>query len=57
MKKRKSVDDFFDNINSVVSYTECTGLIQIPPENDDEMESYQQIYAINERKIVANKKR
>lgn len=49
MKKNKPKQDLFDYINSVASSTECTGLIQIPPANDEEMESYQEIYAIHEQ--------
>ncbi len=31
---------------SVVSGTECTGLIQTPPENEQESEAYSDLYAI-----------
>lgn len=36
----------FNNPNTVSSVTECTGLIQIPPVNDEEADSYADIYAI-----------
>ena len=36
-----------DEINGVVSATECTGLISIPPQNESEADSYAEIYAIN----------
>lgn len=38
--------EIFDKDNTVVSATECTGLIQIPPTNFDESESYSDIYVI-----------
>ncbi|WP_312641470.1 hypothetical protein [Hydrogenoanaerobacterium sp.] len=38
-------DDFWD-LDTVVSATECTGLIPIPPTTEDEAESYTNIYAI-----------
>lgn len=40
-------DSFFD-AQSVVSATECTGLIQTPPASEDEAESYTEIYEIPE---------
>lgn len=30
--------------------TECTGLIQVPPETDEELESYRQIYSFTVEK-------
>ena len=36
----------FDDTNDVSSVTECTGLIQIPPINEDEAKAYCDIYAI-----------
>lgn len=38
--------DILDEINSVASSRECTGLIQIPPRNVYEAESYNDIYTI-----------
>lgn len=38
-------DMLFDS-NNTVSSTECTGLIPTPPLNDEEAESYTDIYAI-----------
>jgi hypothetical protein len=38
-------DTFFD-AESVVSATECTGLIQTPPSSVDEAEAYGKIYDI-----------
>ncbi len=38
--------DILDKINPVASATECTGLIQIPPQNEAEAEAYTDIYVI-----------
>jgi hypothetical protein len=38
-------DSFFDS-ESVVSTTECTGLMYSPPASVDEAESYNQIYDV-----------
>ena len=38
--------DLFDDLFSVASATECTGLIQTPPVSDEEAEAYTEIYAI-----------
>lgn len=48
-KKRNYSYDILDDINTVASVTECTGLIQIPPTNTDEAESYGDIYVIPEQ--------
>lgn len=39
-------EDLMDELNTVASQTECTGLIQIPPENEEEASSYGHIYVI-----------
>jgi hypothetical protein len=44
-KKNEQVPDSFES-NSVVSSSECTGMMQSFPENDDEIESYQDIYDV-----------
>ena len=36
-------DKTYDKFN-VSSSTECTGLITVPPENDDELENYMDVY-------------
>ena len=36
----KNMPDQFSSFSS----TECTGLITVPPENDDELENYKDIY-------------
>ena len=36
----------FNDTNDVSSVTECTGLIQIPPINEEEAKAYCDIYAI-----------
>lgn len=38
--------DVFADTNSVASATECTGLMYIPPEDEYEAESYNEIYSI-----------
>ena len=38
-----------DELNTVASVTECTGLMQIPPTNEDEAEAYGDIYVIPEQ--------
>ena len=47
MKKRKDIKvtecEPYDKFN-VSSSTECTGLITVPPENEDELENYMDIY-------------
>jgi len=37
-------DDEFSELINASSYTECTGLIPTPPQNEEEMESYMSIY-------------
>lgn len=51
--KLKDEDTFFDG-ESVVSATDCTGLIQTPPASVDEAESYNQIYDIPHTKSKVN---
>ena len=41
--------DILNKTNSVASATECTGLIQIPPQNEEEADSYTDIYAVPEQ--------
>ena len=41
--------DILNETNSVISATECTGLIQVPPVNIEEAESYSEIYVIPEQ--------
>ena len=38
--------DLIDREGGVVSANECTGLVQIPPENDWEEEAYRHIYRL-----------
>ncbi len=55
MKKKikKSYDIFLYDLDgessNVTSSTECTGLIQIPPDNEEESKSYGDLYAIPEQ--------
>ena len=50
-----TVDDFpfefdlLEKTNSVASATECTGLIQIPPQDINEAHSYTDIYVVPEQ--------
>ncbi len=41
--------DIMEELNTVASVTECTGLMQIPPTNEDEAEAYGDIYVIPEQ--------
>ena len=48
-KNKKSSDyaeDVLNKIDSVASATECTGLMPTPPENEEEADSYNDIYVI-----------
>lgn len=40
------IDDVLNKIDSVASATECTGLMYRPPANEDEAESYTDIYVV-----------
>ena len=46
MKDEDFAFDIMNNSNTVASATECTGLIQIPPENDYQAEAYSDIYTV-----------
>lgn len=48
IKPYEEPDDFIqgDEFNSVVSATECTGLMSIPPQNEEEEDSYADIYTV-----------
>ena len=54
-EKKQKIDEFefeFDILNktnAVASATEFTGLIQIPPQNEAEANSYADIYAVPEQ--------
>jgi len=49
MKKEKFDLELLDEHMKVASGTECTGLIQIPPMNEDEADSYREIYRVPEQ--------
>ncbi len=49
MKKEKFNLELLDEHMKVASSTECTGLIQIPPTNEEEAEAYSDIYVIPEQ--------
>ena len=44
----KTLEEFsaLDDVSDVASATECTGLMQIPPENSAEAASYADIYNV-----------
>lgn len=47
MENKKTYSyDILDDFNTIASATECTGLIQIPPTNIEEAESYSDIYSV-----------
>ncbi len=41
--KRNASDKEYDKFDAASS-TECTGLITVPPQNEDELQSYREIY-------------
>ena len=47
-KKFEEPEDYLfnDEFNAVVSATECTGLMSIPPQNEEEADSYADIYVV-----------
>ena len=47
-KKFEEPEDYLfnDGFNAVVSATECTGLMSIPPQNEEEADSYADIYVV-----------
>lgn len=51
--KLNDEDSFFDS-ESVVSATECTGLVQTPPLSVDEADSYGKIYDVPHTKEKVN---
>ena len=48
-KKEKFNLELLDEHMKVASSTECTGLIQIPPTNEEESEAYRDIYVVPEQ--------
>lgn len=40
-------------MTNAASGTECTGLIQVPPESEDEMENYAEVYRFAPSKPLA----
>ena len=46
MKDEDFVFDIMNNENTVASMTECTGLMQTPPQNNAEAEAYADIYTV-----------
>ena len=48
-KKDKPSHVIFSEKNAVASATECTGLIQIPPTNEEEAKAYTDLYSVPEQ--------
>lgn len=49
-EKKENFDfDLMHELNTVASSTECTGLIQIPPTREEEVEAYGDIYVVPEQ--------
>ena len=42
-KNKTETNELYDKFSGYSS-TECTGLITVPPENEDELENYKDIY-------------
>ena len=38
--------DSFPNISNTVSSSECTGMMHTPPQNDEELESYKDMFSM-----------
>ncbi len=45
-KKEQTTESFFEKDQVVASMTDCTGLVQTPPDNQSEVESYTDIFGI-----------
>ena len=56
MKDEEFAKDILKNSNDVASTTECTGLMQTPPENEAQAEAYNNIYTVPKAVNKANKK-
>ncbi len=58
MKKKKksakdkynvSFDETYINPHNIASSTDCTGLVQTPPQSEEEAESYAELYDIHKQ--------
>ncbi len=47
--------DKFETANACSAY-DCTGLIQVPPQNEEEQEAYMDIYDYQAPKVIAKEK-
>lgn len=47
--------DLENELSSVVSATECTGLIQVPPQDEEEAAAYAEIYTVPKNDRIFNK--
>ena len=57
-ENKKTLEEFsaLDDITGVASATECTGLMQIPPLNDEQADAYGEIYDVPKQVNVIPKK-
>lgn len=46
-RETKNGEPLFDLTNAA-TVMECTGLIQVPPENEDELENYADVYSFSQ---------
>ena len=44
--EKPQVDDFYPNISNTVSANDFTGIMYSPPHNDDELDSYEELFNI-----------
>ena len=47
-RTNKNGEPMFDLTNSA-TVMECTGLIQVPPQNQDELENYNDVYSFTKK--------
>lgn len=44
-------------LTNAATVMECTGLIQVPPENEDELENYENVYHFSQPSSKSSKKK
>lgn len=44
-KRKKLPIDFMPNISNVASDTECTGIVPVQPQSEEELDSYLDLYS------------
>ena len=42
--EKPETDDFYPNISNTVSANEFTGMMYAPPQNEEELESYEELF-------------